>query len=287
MNIKNWKESFKEELEKVSQIEKGIREKIKDTNLEYKRLPKNNIFRALELTSFEKARVLIVGQDPYPEIKEENGEIICRADGLAFSFGDNATEKDSLKNIFKKLKEINDIKLETRNLTQWAERGILLLNTSLTYGKLYDKDKPNMRIPEYKKWQKDIQKQHLNIWRNGIENLIQEIISHKIKQEEPFVIMLWGGRANLLKPFRDDEKDKELDENNNILILRSSHPTNSGKQASSYRGNFKTIAKKLKCCDPLKKTVNPFMEQNHFKICNEFFEKLKLSPIDWSLYKTE
>lgn len=285
MNIKNWREIFKKELEKVLQIEKGIREKIKDTNLEYKILPKNNIFRALELTTLDKARVLIVGQDPYPEIKEEEGEIICRADGLAFSFGDNAKENDSLKNIFDKLREIKDIELETRDLTQWAKRGILLLNTSLTYGKLYDKDKPNMRIPEYKNLQNKIQKQHLNIWQNGIENLIQKIISYKIEQKEPFVIMLWGGHANLLQPFRDDTKDKEL-ENKNILILRSSHPTNSGKQASSYSGNFKTIAKKLKC-NPLINPVNPFMKQNHFIICNEYYEKLKHSPIDWSLYKTE
>lgn len=88
-----------------------------------------DIFRAFKLTSFEKVKVVILGQDPYPDE---------RADGLCFSQKEKfGHRRDSLGVLFSKLKhyysergqEFND---ENRTLDGWAEQGVLLLNTILT-----------------------------------------------------------------------------------------------------------------------------------------------------------
>ena len=59
--------------------------------------PKDEIFRALELTEFDDVEVVILGQDPY----HNDGQ----ANGLCFSVSENVTATPSLKNIFIKLKE--------------------------------------------------------------------------------------------------------------------------------------------------------------------------------------
>jgi uracil-DNA glycosylase len=83
------------------------------------------VFRALALTPLARTRVLILGQDPY------HGP--GQAEGLAFSVPASQRIPPSLRNIFKELQR--DLRLATPasgSLVAWAERGILLLNTTLT-----------------------------------------------------------------------------------------------------------------------------------------------------------
>jgi uracil-DNA glycosylase len=83
-----------------------------------------NIFRALQIPP-DQVKVLIVGQDPYPNPKH--------AMGLAFSIPDGvAPLPKSLKNIFAELN--NDLAIARSNgdLSDWANQGVLLLNRSLT-----------------------------------------------------------------------------------------------------------------------------------------------------------
>ena len=55
-----------------------------------------NVFRALNLTSFNDVKVVILGQDPYHGENEANG--------LAFSINEGVRITPSLRNIFKELK---------------------------------------------------------------------------------------------------------------------------------------------------------------------------------------
>ena len=83
-----------------------------------------SIFRALQVPP-EKVKVIIVGQDPYPNTKH--------AMGLAFSIPDGvAPLPKSLKNIFIELN--NDLAIDRSNgdLSDWANQGVLLINRSLT-----------------------------------------------------------------------------------------------------------------------------------------------------------
>ena len=102
---------------------------------------KNDIFRAFQLTSFKKTRVVIMGEAPYPS---------SAAHGLSFSVNSQSEITDippSLKNIFNELANDDKVDFETPStmcLKTWAERGVLLLNTRLTLG------------IEYLRWQKFI-----------------------------------------------------------------------------------------------------------------------------------
>lgn len=83
------------------------------------------VFRAFDATPFDRVRVVIVGQDPY------HGP--GQATGLAFGVPRGVPIPPSLRNIFRELH--HDLALARPahgDLSAWAERGILLLNTSLT-----------------------------------------------------------------------------------------------------------------------------------------------------------
>jgi uracil-DNA glycosylase len=84
---------------------------------------KDNIYQAMHLTPFHKIRVVILGQDPYPS----GGH----AHGLSFSTQQQTLPK-SLQNIFTELHTDLGITRHNGDLTDWAEQGVLLLNTVLT-----------------------------------------------------------------------------------------------------------------------------------------------------------
>ena len=83
------------------------------------------VFRALAVTPLDATKVVILGQDPY------HGP--GQAEGLAFSVRSGQKVPPSLRNIHKEL--ARDLGLpapRSGSLLSWAERGVLLLNTSLT-----------------------------------------------------------------------------------------------------------------------------------------------------------
>lgn len=200
---------------------------------------KEDVFNAFEDLNPEEVKVLIIGQDPYPEIG--------RADGMAFSFGNGDSPKDSLGNIFARLEEIG-IKNKCTNLNKWKKQGVLLLNTALTY-------KEN--------------ESHFEAWKPFISAVINKLINEKPKNK-PLVVMLFGEKANLLNGFKDDDKDEEMKERG-IFIIRTSHPCNMSK---NYIGNYSS---------KLKNNVRAFMDEkyNPFKECNEFLEDNGAEIINW------
>lgn len=149
--------------------------------------PKNYIFNALKLTSYENVKVVIVGQDPYHGEKE--------AHGLSFSVQKGIKIPPSLQNIFKELK--NDLNIDAPSngdLTKWSKEGVLLLNAVLTV----EKDKP----ASHKKL--------------GWEKLTDYIIKLLNENNKPLVFILWGNFA---------KRKKSLITNSKHLIIESSHPS--------------------------------------------------------------
>ena len=147
---------------------------------------KENIFKAFQLTSFKKIKVVIIGQDPYHGINE--------ALGLAFAVPQDQKLPPSLKNIFKELERDLKIKRTNPNLEDWAKQGVLLINNCLTV----EKDKPGS---------------HRN---KGWEIFVDEIIKQINNQKENVVFILWGKSAQ--------EKEKTIDSNKHYII-KSSHPS--------------------------------------------------------------
>jgi uracil-DNA glycosylase len=87
--------------------------------------PAEEVFSAFNLTSLDKVKVVILGQDPY------HGP--GQAHGLSFSVKPGVKPPPSLVNIYKELN--SDLKIPVPNhgfLRSWAEQGVLLLNSVLT-----------------------------------------------------------------------------------------------------------------------------------------------------------
>lgn len=87
--------------------------------------PEAQVFAALELTPPEAVRVVVLGQDPYPTAGNANG--------LAFSVAPGVRVPASLKNLFLGLEADLGVPPPGHgDLSAWARRGVLLLNTVLT-----------------------------------------------------------------------------------------------------------------------------------------------------------
>ena len=89
--------------------------------------PLKHVFRAFEECPVDKLRVIIIGQDPYPQLGV--------ADGLAFSCGNTDKPQPSLRNMFEAIEQTVYQEFPTYqdpNLTRWANQGVLLINKALT-----------------------------------------------------------------------------------------------------------------------------------------------------------
>ena len=114
----SWQESLKDVLPLLGVIEEKI------SNNSY--LPNSNLVMRALSRDFYQSKVLILGQDPYPNP--------IYPVGLAFSIP--ANEKSfptSLKNVFKELNTDLGVDIpESGDLSPWADQGVVLLNRTLT-----------------------------------------------------------------------------------------------------------------------------------------------------------
>ena len=120
----SWKEALKGEF--GQDYFKTLRKFVKDEYSHGIIYPApRNIFRAFELTPFDKVEVVILGQDPY------HGQ--NQANGLCFAVNPGVQVPPSLQNIFKELEaDVGSVKNKTGDLERWAKQGVLLLNATLT-----------------------------------------------------------------------------------------------------------------------------------------------------------
>ena len=87
--------------------------------------PEEEVFQAYRSTPLAKARVIILGQDPYHGLGQ--------AHGLSFSVKEDIKLPPSLRNIYKEYEtDLEKAPPPTGNLIRWAEQGVFLLNTVLT-----------------------------------------------------------------------------------------------------------------------------------------------------------
>ena len=148
----------------------------------------DHIFMAYEKTPLSQVKAVILGQDPYPT--PGNGM------GLAFSVTPGLSVPASLKNIFKEYQDdLGKPAPSSGDLTPWAERGVLLLNTTLTV----KVGQPNSHR------------------RIGWEPLTRATIQAVNAKHDPVVFLLWGRHA---------QSYQEYITNHPVII--SSHPSPLG-----------------------------------------------------------
>lgn len=150
--------------------------------------PGKYIFEAFTRTPVDQVKVVILGQDPY----HQPGQ----AHGLSFSVADRVKLPPSLVNIYKELETDLGIRMPAYfgNLSQWADQGVLLLNTALT-----------VRANE--------PASHSKIgWSTFTDAVIQTVSDKK----SGLVFLLWGRHAQAKRILIDTNKH---------LILEAAHPS--------------------------------------------------------------
>jgi uracil-DNA glycosylase len=194
----SWKKILQSEFEKPYFNE--LASFVKEEYTKFRCFPKgSDIFSAFDHCSFDKIKVVIIGQDPYHGLGQANG--------LCFSVHDGIQHPPSLINIFKELE--TDIGKEYPNsgdLSAWADQGVLLLNATLT-----------VRAHQAGSHQG-------KGWEQFTDAVIEQISTHK----EKIVFMLWGGFAK--------KKGKKIDIQKHH-VLTSGHPSPLSANRGYWFGN--------------------------------------------------
>lgn len=149
--------------------------------------PQEDIFRALKQTSYERTKVVILGQDPY------HGQ--GQAEGLSFSVKPGVRIPPSLHNIYKEITADLGIPAPSHgSLMHWANQGVLLLNAVLTVRE----GQPNS---------------HKGL---GWETFTDAVIAKLNERTTPMVFILWGSYAQKKGAFIDRTRHR---------VLESAHPS--------------------------------------------------------------
>lgn len=158
-------------------------------------LPRGDLILRAFTTSLQSVRVLIVGQDPYPT----PGHAV----GLAFSVDRRVRPLPrSLANIYRELEDDVGVRPPPHgDLSAWSDRGVLLLNRSLTV-------------------QPGLPGSHRG---RGWEEFTDAAIAALVDRGGPLVAILWGRDAQSLRPALRD-----------VPVIASPHPS----PLSAARGFF-------------------------------------------------
>lgn len=187
----------------LSKSARKIYEMIFAMNRAEKILPDpDSIMKAFTYFLPQETKVIIIGQDPYPNAID--------AMGLAFS-----TKSDdkpaSLKNIFEEMQ--NDLGPswewpQTGNLEPWAKQGVLLLNSVLTV----NEGKPGS---------------HAGLgWEEFTTSAIQRVLDNG----QPIVLIAWGNYAK--------DKLKSLKLHDKVLVLEGAHPSPLSASNGFFGGRY-------------------------------------------------
>ena len=183
----SWKEVLSDEFEKpyFQEMAAFLHQRKEQGAVIYPR--GKDIFKAFELTPFDRVKVVILGQDPY----HNPGQAM----GLSFSVPDEVAAPPSLKNIFKEIESDLGVRLSGRhNLEKWALQGVLMLNATLTV----EAGQANSHS------------------RIGWQTFTDRVIEKLSQEREGIVFLLWGRFAREKKALIDSAKH---------LVLEAAHPS--------------------------------------------------------------
>ncbi|KAK3023847.1 hypothetical protein RJ639_044973, partial [Escallonia herrerae] len=173
--------------------------------------PPHFIFNALNSTSFDRVKAVIIGQallsflDRVLEVDEQDPyHGPGQAMGLSFSVPEGVKVPSSLVNIYKELQEDLKCSIPSHgNLERWAVQGVLMLNAVLTVR----------------------QHQANSHSKKGWEQFTDAVIETISKNKKGVVFLLWGNYAQAKSRLIDKTKHH---------ILNAAHPSG----LSANRGFF-------------------------------------------------
>lgn len=171
---------------------------------------REDIFNALDLCPLEKLKVVLLGQDPYPDLH--------KAMGLAFSIPNQKglSIPPSLSNIFAEYQaDLGHPPPESGDLTKWAQEGVLLWNVipTCTTGKPLS----------HENWTE---------WRP----LTEEIV--KVANRKGAVFILLGARAKEYKDLIDPDFSEVIEGTHPSPLARNSRKPFRGSRIFSTCNSF-------------------------------------------------
>lgn len=174
-----------------------------------------NIFKIFHMCPPEKLTVVIVGQDPYPQILSSGQP---RAQGLSFSVSKEDEIPSSLRNIYKEIANCYPDSEEPKNgdISHWVSQGVFLLNVCLTC-EAYAPDSH----AKYKLWMP----------------FVTKFLKFMTSVNKDLIFVLWGGQAQKL----EDYVEKGFKN-----ILKAVHPSGLSANRGFFGcGHFKIINEML------------------------------------------
>ena len=151
---------------------------------EYKRKPlcpiQSDVFKAFELCSLKDLKIVMLGQDPYPQKGVATGIL----------FGNNKeTSNENLSSSLKVIKEAainfevpHNCIIFDQTLESWARQGLLMLNSALTV----EMNKVGS---------------HTMLWRPFIAKLLKSLSEYNTA----IIYILFGRQAQSFKPYINDK----------------------------------------------------------------------------------
>jgi uracil-DNA glycosylase len=209
---RTWEKVFEEAAPELAHISSILEEQEQKFGQFYPL--KADIFAAFNLTPLPMVKVVIVGQDPYPQSIHIDGATVPRASGLSFSLRRGDSIPSSLRTIYTELEETvrGFRRPDHGDLRAWARQGVLLLNTCLTV-------RPGMP------------KSHGDLWLGFIKKVLKSIA----EINPNCVFLLWG------RPAQDiGTKHRMIGERS--VILEAPHPSGMNRQGGFLGTNHFNLA---------------------------------------------
>lgn len=142
--------------------------------------PLSYMFNGFFKCPYDKLKVVVIGQDPYPK------EGV--ADGISFSCSRTMKLQPSLRYIFKAIDSDLHYGYDGNpDLTRWAEQGVLMLNTALT-----------CRVNNVGS--------HYHLW----DNFTKLLLEYLNKSDKDLIIVLLGNKAKQWKKYLKNHKIIEV-----------------------------------------------------------------------------
>ena len=167
---------------------------------EYKRKPvcpaQNNVFKAFEVCPYDKLKVVMLGQDPYPQKGVATGILFGNKEG---------TRDEDLSPSLQIIKEAainfeipHNCIIFDPTLESWAKQGILMINSALTV----EMNKIGS---------------HVMLWRPFIASLLKKLSEN----ETGIIYVLFGKQAQTFKPYINKQFNTVLEENHPAYFART------------------------------------------------------------------
>lgn len=167
---------------------------------EYKRKPicpaQSNVFKAFEVCPYDKLKVVMLGQDPYPQKGVATGIL----------FGNKKETRD--EDLSPSLQIIKEAAINFEiphnciifdpTLESWAKQGILMINSALTV----EMNKIGS---------------HVMLWRPFIASLLKKLSEN----EAGIIYVLFGKQAQTFKPYINKQFNTVLEENHPAYFART------------------------------------------------------------------